>query len=557
MERIKSESNFLRGRIAEELAQPTDHFTDPTVQLLKSFGIYQQDDRDRRRQLGDPCRKSMKVYQFMVRTAVPGGRLTSGQLLAQLDLCEEQGDRTLRITGRQNLELHGVEKPALRAVLRRIHESGLTTKAASGDVRRNVTCCPAPFRGDPVHGEMQDLAQRLSDELAPHMAAYDEIWLAAAPASTPADPTEAEPLYGKTFLPRKFKVAIGLPGDNCVDLYAQDVGLMTICRDFHVVGYNVLVGGGMGMTPARATTFPALAQRMAFAYPGHVVDVVKAIMTVYRDHGDRTDRRRARLKYLVADWGVERFKAEVEKVLGYVLEAPQPDDVWDIDDHLGWREQGDGRWFYGLHVESGRIADRNSVRLKTALGEICRKHQLAVRLTPGQSLLLSDIQWEDRLGIEDLLRRHGVKLENEISNIRRWSNACVGLPNCSQAVTESERALPGVIDQLEIDLARLGLAKEVLSLRMTGCTNGCSRPFNVDVGIVGRTAGRYAIYLGGRRTGDRLGFLYRDGVPLEQLVETLTPVLAYFKLFRSEGESFGDFCFRKGRDDLLQNISVV
>lgn len=554
LERIKTASDYLRGRIPEELAEPTDHFSDETAQLLKHHGMYQQDDRDRRRHLGDPVGTSEKVYSFMVRTGVPGGRLSGDQLLAHLDLCDQLGNGTVRITSRQDLQLHGILKQNLREVVRRINEMQLTTMATCGDVRRNVACCPAPYYGDPVHGQMQWMAGRLSAELGPHIPAYRDIWLGGGGERPVGE--EVEPLYGKTYLPRKFKVAVGLPGDNCVDLYAHDVGLMGICENFNIMGYNLLLGGGMGMTPGKPATFPALAQRMAFVVPDQTVEVVKAILKIFRDFGNRSDRKLARLKYLVADWGLNKFKAQVEASLGYALADPRPDDVWDLDDHLGWHEQGDGRWFYGLYVENGRILDRNGLRLKSALREICRKYATSIGLTAGQCLLLCDVRWEDRPGLEDLLRRHGVKLDGEISNIRRWSTACVSLPTCPLAIAESERALPGIIDPLEVELAKLGLAKDLFSLRMTGCANGCSRPYNADVGLVGRSPGRYAIYVGGRRLGNRLGFLYRDAVPLEQIVSTLAPLLAYFKLFRNEGETFGDFCNRKGREDLLQNATI-
>ncbi len=550
IELIKLQSNYLRGKIADELSQPTDHFTPETAHLLKHHGMYQQDDRDRRAQLGDKTPKKSKVFQFLVRTGVPGGRLTSQQLLAHVELAERYGNGTVRLTSRQDLQLHGVVKKNLRAVLKGIHEAGMSTMATCGDVHRNVVCCPAPYRRDPVHGQIQWMASQIAQSLVPQTPAYCEIWLDDAPPVGPTSDEEVEPLYGKAYLPRKFKVGLALPGDNCADVYCQDVGLLAVSRDYNVIGYNVLVGGGMGMTPAKPNTFPALAQRMAYARADWVVDVVRAIFGVFRDFGNRSDRKRARLKYLVADWGVERFKAQVEKYLGYDLPPPEPDDVWDIDDHLGWREQGDGRWFYGMHVPCGRIQDEGEMLLKTALREICEEHSLAICLTPGQGLLLGDIGWDDRLHIEDHLRRRGLPLVGEISNVRRWASACVSLPTCPLALTESERALPGLIQELEAEIARQGLQQEVFAVRMTGCTNGCSRPYNADVGIVGRAAGRYAIYLGGRRTGERLGFLYVDGVPLEQLVATLSPVLAHFKQQRTEGEAFGDFCHRLGRDGL-------
>jgi sulfite reductase (ferredoxin) len=320
-----------------------------------------------------------------------------------------------------------------------------------------------------------------------------------------------------------------------------------------VIGYNLLVGGGMGMSPEKPATFPALAQRMAYVRADQVLDAIRAIIGVFRDFGDRSQRERARLKYLIADWGIERFKKQVEQYLGYELPPPQDDDVWDIDDHLGWHEQGDGRWFYGLHVPSGRIVDKGDARLKTALREICEGHSPTIYLTPSQSLLLGDVYWEDRLHIEEHLRQCGIRPLGEVSNVRRWAGACVSLPSCPMALTESERVLPDVLAQLERELARLELQHEVFALRMTGCTNGCSRPYNADIGIVGRAAGRYGIYLGGRRVGNRLGFLYRDGVPLEELVAALVPVFVHFKQNRETGETLGDFCYRLGAEGLTEN----
>jgi sulfite reductase (ferredoxin) len=557
VERIKAGSNYLRGEIAQELSQPIDYFTAETAQLLKHHGIFQQDDRDNHVMLGDLGMKRKAACQFMVRVGVPGGRLTSQQLLVQMELADRFGNGTLRITSRQDVQMHGLAKRDLRTVLRRIHEIGLTTMGASGDVSRNVVCCPAPYRGDPVRGQIQWMAAQIAAALAPRTPAYRDIWLDDAPShdSQAAQPeSEIEPLYGKTYLPRKFKIGLGLPGDNCADVYCQDVGLLAVCRDYSVVGYNVLVGGGMGVSPDVPDSCPALARRMAFVPADQIVDLMRAIVGVYRDFGNRDDRKRARLKHLVAEWGVARFKTQIEQYLGNELPRPEPDEVWDIDDHLGWREQGDGRWFYGLHVPNGRIQDSREVRLKSALREICEGHGPAIYLTPGQSMLLGDVYWEDRLHLEDHLRHSGLPLVGEISQVCRWANACVSLPTCSRALTEGERALPNVVKELEGEVARLGLEGEVFAVRMTGCANGCARPYNADVGIVGRAAGRYAIYLGGRRIGDRLGFLYRDGVPLEQLVAALVPVLVRFKQQRSEGETLGDFCNRVGCEGLAAAV---
>lgn len=555
VEEAKLRSNYLRGTIAEELKSGAEAFDKDNANLLKFHGAYQQDDRDARG--ANRAAGGGKSYMFMVRTRIPGGKLTSGQLLAELDLCDELGNSTLRITTRQGLQLHGIAKHDLRKTIHRINQVQLSTLAACGDVERNVMCCPAPHRNDPVHDEMQRLADELAAALAPRTRAYHEIWIRDPAGGEDqlvaggANGHEVEPLYGASYLPRKFKTAIGLPGDNCVDLYTNDLALLAVCRDWRIVGYNVLVGGGMGVTPSAAKTFPALAQRMAFVAPEQVIDVASAVIRVQRDFGNRGDRKVARLKYLLHERGLAWFRGEVERYYGCPLRDPEPDDVHGFDDHLGWHEQGDGRWFYGLNVENGRIKDQGDFRLKTALREICARWNPNLRLTPHQSLLFCDLAGGDRAAIEGTLRDHGVPLSHEISEARRWSMACVAWPTCGLSITESERALPGLIDQLEAELAKLGLSREAFTLRMTGCPNGCARPYNSDIGLVGKTAGKYTIFLGGRLLGDRLNFVYRDLVPAEELVPALVAVFAYFRAARMAGETFGDFCHRKGRDDLL------
>lgn len=560
VEIIKSGSHYLRGELGRELVDENDHFGKDSTQLLKFHGTYQQDDRDARAagRAEGALRAGGKEYSFMVRTKIPGGKLTSKQLLEELDLCDEIGNTTLRITTRQGLQLHGVLKNHLKEAIRRINEVQLSTLAACGDVERNIMCCPAPHRHDPVHDEMQALADRLAAHLCPRSTAYHEIWLTDPETGEEtlvgggANGHEVEPIYGPTYLPRKFKTAIGLPGDNCVDLYANDLGLMAIPRDGKIIGYNVLVGGSFGVTPSAKKTFPAIAKRMAFVTPDQVVDVATAIIKVQRDNGNRADRKVARMKYLIAEWGLPKFKAKVEEYYGAPLADPLPDDVTGFDDHLGWHEQGDGLWFYGLNVENGRILDNETFKLKTALREICHRFSPGIRLTSHQSLLFTDVAEANRGAIEQILRDHGVKLSSDISAVRRWSMACVAWPTCGLSITEAERALPGVIDELEVELARLGLSQEVFTVRMTGCPNGCARPYNSDVGLVGKAAGKYTVLLGGRLLGNRLNVNYKDMVPGEELVSTLVPVLTYFKQDRLPGETLGDFCDRKGVENLQQ-----
>ena len=550
VEVFKLESHYLLDPIPEELADDNNFFGKASMQLLKHHGTYQQDNRDQRG-------KSGKAYSFMVRTAIPGGKLTSSQLLAELDLCDEVGNGTLRITTRQGLQLHGVVKSNLKQVIRRINEVQLTTLAACGDVERNVMCSPCPYKGDPVYDQMQDLADRLSVHLRPHTSAYHELWLTDQDtgekirAGGGANGHEVEPIYGPTYLPRKFKIGIGLPGDNCADVYSHDLGLLAVCENWNIVGYNVLVGGGFGMTPSAKKTFAAIAEPLCFVSSEHVIDVVTAIIKVQRDFGNRSDRKVARMKYLIHNWGLDRFKQKVEEYHGDPLPPPRPIAVHGFNDGLGWHPQGDGRWFYGLNVENGRIKDEGSFRLKTALREIGRELRPTLRLTPHQSILFCELEASERPRLEEIFRRHGLPLSEEISQARRWSMACPALPTCGLAVTESERALPGMIDQLEAELDRLGLADEAFTTRMTGCPNGCARPYNSDIGLVGKTKGKYTIYLGGRLLGDRLNFIYKDLVPAEEVVPTLVRVFEYFSDSRSEGETFGDFCHRQGVDNLL------
>ena len=554
VEITKITSNYLRGEIAQELHDGNDFFGKDSINLLKHHGTYQQDNRDAR--ASNRAAGGGKSFFFMVRSRVPGGRLTSDQLIAELDLCDEVGNTTLRITSRQGLQLHGVMKGDLHKTIKRINEVQLSTLAACGDVERNILCCPAPINNDPVRRQLRELTDQLVAHLAPRTKAYHELWIRDPNTGEDelvgggAQTDEVEPIYGPTYLPRKFKTAIGLADDNCIDIYANDLGLMAIVEGEQIIGYNVLVGGGMGVTPSAAKTFPAVAKRMAFIRPDQVIDVATAVIKVQRDFGNRSDRKVARLKYLIHNWGLEKFKAKVEEYYGQPLADPHPDDVRGFDDHLGWNDQGDGHLWYGLNVENGRILDTPQMQLKTAIREICGTLKPGIRLTAHQSILFTDVAPESKQLLEDILRKYNVKLSHEISNARRWSMACVAWPTCGLSITESERALPGLIDQIEVELAKLGLSSETFTIRMTGCPNGCARPYNCDVGLVGKTAGKYTVFVGGRLLGDRLNFIYKDLVPHDSVVPTLVPLFAYFRHERLPGETFGGFCHRKGADDL-------
>lgn len=553
LEELKSSSRFLRGTIPAELAEATDAFSKDAVQLLKHHGTYQQDDRDARQAARAEGRPG-KRYIMMVRTRVPGGVMTADQFATELDLCNELGNGTLRLTTRQSIQHHGVVKGKLRELIQRINQVQLTTLAACGDVVRNVMCCPAPYQSK-MYGQVQQLCKRLAEHFKPRTRAYHEIWLQdeAGGEKTRVDglEEETEPIYGPSYLPRKFKIAIGFCHDNCSDLYTHDLGLLAVVRDDEIVGYNVAVGGGMGVTPSKKNTFPALGKRMAFVEPHQVVDVAEAVVTVQRDHGNRADRKVARLKYLIHEWGIDRFRSAVENRLGRALSDPWEDEVFGFDDHLGWHAQGDGKWFYGLNIENGRIADWPHLQLKSALTRICRDLKPGIRLTSHQSILFTDLDDAQSHELTALLKCHHVPTSESLSMARRWSMACVAWPTCGLAITESERALPGIIDELEVELAKLGLSQEQFTIRMTGCPNGCARPYNADIGIVGKARDKYTLFVGGQLLGKRLNFIHKEMVPRDELVPSLVPLFVFFKRDREDGESFGDFCHRQGNDRLL------
>jgi len=549
VELLKESSQQLRGTLAEELLNDRPEFSDDAATLLKHHGSYLQDDRDTRRAKGEDGKAKGKQYSCMVRTAIPGGRLTAQQLLAELDLCELLANGTLRITSRQGLQLHGVLKSNLKASIREINRIKLTTFAACGDVNRNLMACPAPVRNDAVRAGLQEMAAQLALHFRPKTTSYFDIWLKDEDGVEqevgefqPVD----EPIYGPRYLPRKFKMGVGLPEDNCVDLYTQDLGLLAIVENGQIIGWNVLAGGGMGRTPSAEKTFPALAKRLCFATPEQVIAVCEAIVKVQRDFGNREDRKRARLKYLISDWGVAKFRETVEQYFGGPLADPHPADVTGVDDHLGWHEQGDGRLFLGINVENGRIKDEGSLRLKAGLRAILGRFGMEVRLTPLQSLILCDIDPADREEIERMMSEYGILRADQLSLLRRYAIACPAFPTCGLSITESERALPGVIDQLEVEVAKLGLQTSKLAVHMTGCPNGCARPYTPDVGLVGKAVGKYTVFVGGNPEGTRLAFIYRDMVPLEEIVPALVPLLQRYRVEREGSESFGDFCARRG-----------
>ncbi len=548
VELIKAESNLLRGTIGDELRSDVDHFDKDSIQLLKFHGTYQQDNRDDR--AAHKSEGGGKAFSMMLRSRIPGGIMTSDQFIAHLDLCDTLGNSTMKLTTRQTIQLHGVLKSDLKQTIARINEVGLSTLAACGDVNRNVMCCPAKRTGN-VRVQMQQLCYDIAIALAPQTGAYHQLWLTD---DETGEKTlvggETEPLYGPRYLPRKFKMAVALPDDNCVDAYTNDIGLIAVVRDDSIIGYNVIVGGGMGTTPSAKKTSPLLAKRMAFAKPDQVIDVCKAILMVQRDHGNREDRKVARMKYLVENWGIEKFRATVEEYFGSPLADCTEDDVHDFDDHMGWQEQGDGLWSYGLNIENGRLYDNDRRQLKAGIRAVCAEFNPEIRLTAHQAMIFCDVKPENRDRLIQILRDHQVPLSEDFSTIRRWSMACVALPTCGLAITESERALPGIIDQLEAPLAKLGLAHERFTLRMTGCPNGCARPYNSDLALVGKAKGKYTLFAGGALLGNRLSYIYKDLVPDEDVAKEIIGIFAAYKANRESGETLGGFCDRVGRDQL-------
>lgn len=560
LEFLKEGSHQLRGTIAEELLNDSDEFSGDSTQLLKHHGTYQQDDRDRRKDKNPDGSRKGKAYSCMIRTRVPGGKVTPEQFLAELDLCDQYGDGTVRLTTRQAFQLHGVLKGNLRAAIKGINDSKLTTLAACGDVNRNVMACPAPYKNNSIFDAMQDMSYAIAEHLRPKTTAYFDLWITDEDGNKTNEaafqPVE-EPIYGKTYLPRKFKIGIALPEDNCVDIFTQDIGLLAIVEDDAIIGYNFYVGGGMGVTPSNKKTYPAVGKPLGFVENDQVLAVAEAVVKVQRDFGNREDRKQARMKYLVNNWGIEKFREKVAEYFGGPIAAPRDVEVTGIDDHMGWHEQGDGKLFLGINIENGRIKDDGDLKIKTGLRKIIETYRFDARITAKQSVIFCDIDPADKADIEKIMADHGMKRADELSIIRRHSMACPALPMCGLSITESERVLPDLITEFEEELTRLGLEDEQISVNMTGCPNGCARPYVPDIGLVGKAVGKYTLYLGGNSLGTRLAFVYDDLVPMGEITGRLSPILEYFKEERKTDESFGDFCNRLGKEALQEKAGLA
>ncbi|EAW34364.1 sulfite reductase, ferredoxin dependent [Lyngbya sp. PCC 8106] len=567
LEGIKERSNYLREPLASELFNDENFFSGDAIQILKFHGSYQQDNRDNR------TKGQEKDYQMMLRTRNPGGFVPPELYLTLDALASEYGNNTLRTTTRQGFQLHGILKKNLKTVLSSIIQSMGSTLGACGDLNRNVMAPPAPYRNRREYEYARLYANNIADLLTPQTGAYYEIWLDGEKVISAEENPEVkaarqrngngtivseseEPIYGEHYMPRKFKCAVTVPGDNSVDLYTQDVSLVVITNEAgELEGFNVIAGGGLGRTHNKEETFARIGDELGFVEKADIYDFVKAIVATQRDYGDRQSRRHARMKYLIHDWGVEKFKVKVEEYFGKTLQPYKPLPPWKYQDYLGWHEQGDGKLFLGISVENGRVKDEGDFRLKAALKEIVPQFQLPILLTGNHNIILYEISPQDQAQIQQILDQHGVLKETQIDPLVRYAMACPALPTCGLAITESERIIPSILERIRVLLDKVGLEQEHFVVRMTGCPNGCARPYMAELGFVGSSPNAYQVWLGGSRDQTRLAEPFVDRLAVGELETFLEPIFVYFKQDRKPAERFGDFCHRVGFDSLRQFVT--
>ncbi len=568
VEGIKERSNFLREPVASELKNDLNYFSEDAIQLMKFHGSYQQDNRENR------VRGQEKDYQMMLRTRSPGGFIPPELYLTLDRLSDQYGNGTIRATTRQGFQLHGILKKNLKATIAAIVKSMGSTLGACGDLNRNVMAPPAPFRNRPEYELARDYANRIADLLTPQTGAYYEIWLDGEKVISGEEHPEViaarnankngtnftdseEPIYGTYYMPRKFKIAVTVPGDNSVDLFSQDLSLVVLSNpDGTLQGFNIYAGGGLGRTHGKEETFARVADPIGYVDAADIYDAVKAIIATQRDYSDRSDRRHARLKYLINDWGVEKFKTQVEQYLGKTIDPLKKTIEWTYYDFLGWHDQGDGKCFVGISIENGRVKDDGDFKLKTALKKLVSVYGLPMLLTPSQNAILYDIRPEDKSTIAQILADHGIKTETEIDTLERYSMACPALPLCGLANAEAERILPSFLTRIRSPLDKLRLADEHFIIRMTGCPNGCARPYLAELGFVGNGPNQYQVWLGAAPNQTRLSQVYLEKMQADDLEATLEPIFAFFKKRRRKGESLGDFCNRMGFDAIREFAST-
>ena len=538
-EEIKAAIPTLAGTIAATFNDPAnDHFSEDDNQFLKFHGSYQQDDRD--------LRKTGKKYIMMIRGRIPGGVMTAKQYGVFDQLATDYGNNTLRITTRQSIQFHGVVMAGLRPLVAKINECLLSTLAACGDVNRNVLAPPTPAYTKAREQVFAD-AHKVALALAPQTKAYHSIWIDGVQLDNDAAENKnfVDPLYGKTYLPRKFKIAFVIPPVNDLDLFTNCLGFIAVVENDKLIGYNLCVGGGLGRSHGNTQTYPRLADVIGFFTPDKVVEVAKAVLTIHRDFGDRTDRKHARLKYVVAERGVKFMRDEVNSRAGITLAPAKPYKFTTTTDLLDWRKAVDGSNFLGLFVSMGRVKDTDSCKMKTALRQVADKFPNAeFRLTANQNIILANVSDADKTAINTILAAHGVKTKNQTTILHAASMACPSLPTCGLGLAESERYLPGLIDRLQKVCDDLGLGNEEIIIRSTGCPNGCARPYMAEIAFVGKAPGRYQVWLGGDATGTRLNRVWRDVMKDPDIENELRPVLARFAKERTANERFGDWCDR-------------
>jgi sulfite reductase (NADPH) hemoprotein beta-component len=538
-EDIKAAIPTLAGTIAATFNNPAnDHFSDDDNQFLKFHGSYQQDDRD--------LRKTGKKYIMMIRGRIPGGVMTAKQYGVFDQLATDYGNNTLRITTRQSIQFHGVVLSGLRPLVAKINECLLSTLAACGDVNRNVLA-PATPAYTKAREEVYADAHKVALALAPQTKAYHSIWIDGVQIDNDAAENKnfVDPLYGKTYLPRKFKIAFVIPPVNDLDVYTNCLGFIAIVENDKLIGYNLAVGGGMGRSHGNEATYARMADVIGFFTPDKIIEVAKAVLTIHRDFGDRTDRKHARLKYVVAERGVKFMQDEVNQRAGLTLAPAKPYTFNTTADLLDWRKAVDGSWFLGLFVSMGRVKDTESVKMKTGLRQVADKFPtVEFRLTANQNIILANVSEADKAGITAILAAHSVKTDNQATVLLAASMACPSLPTCGLGLAESERALPGMIARLEKLLAEVGLANEEIIIRSTGCPNGCARPYMAEIAFVGKAPGRYQVWLGGDVSGTRLNKVWKDVVKEPELETEFRPVFTRFAQERNAGERFGDWCQR-------------
>lgn len=544
VERIKEESDYLRGTLKEVmLDRISAGIPDDDNRLMKHHGSYLQDDRDLRNERQK--QKLEPAYQFMLRVRMPGGVSTPEQWLVMDDLSQKYGNGTLKLTTRETFQMHGILKWNMKKTIQTIHSALLDTIAACGDVNRNVMCASNPYQSE-IHSEVYEWSKKLSDDLLPRTRAYHEIWLDEERVAGPPDAEEVEPMYGPLYLPRKFKIGIAVPPSNDIDVFSQDLGFIAIVEDGKLIGFNVAIGGGMGMTHGDKATYPQLAKVIGFCRPEQMYDVAEKTITIQRDYGNRSVRKNARFKYTVDRLGLETVKEELENRLGWSLEEAKPYHFDHNGDRYGWVEGIEDKWHFTLFVEGGRVTDYEDYKLMTGLREIAKVHTGDFRLTANQNLIIGNVPSEKKDEINALIDQYGLTDGKHYTALRRSSMACVALPTCGLAMAEAERYLPSLLDKVDEIIDENGLRDEEITIRMTGCPNGCARHALGEIGFIGKAPGKYNMYLGAAFDGSRLSKMYRENIGEEDILNELRVLLSRYAKEREEGEHFGDFVIRAG-----------